>query len=465
MDRARKLGEGRIPWLLLKYSAPAIVGMLAQATYNIVDRIFIGQAVGPLGIAGATLSFPFFLVLMAFSMLIGLGAAALVSIRLGERRHDEAERVLGNAVVLLFAISVVLTVAGLWFLEPLLRLFGASQQSLPYARDYAQLIVGGSIFQSMGFGLNALIRGEGNPRVAMITLLIGALLNTILDPIFLFWFGWGMRGAAAATVISQAVSMIWVVSYFLRGKSLLRLRRENLKPSWSLSKSIIAIGSPMFSMQLAASAMNAILNNQLRVHGGDLAISVIGIVHAVALFIAMPIFGLNQGAQPLIGYNFGAKQYDRVRKTLQTAILYATALCLVGFLIVMTYPTQIIGLFHRGDEELVRLGTRALRICLVMFPIIGFQIVSANYFQAVGKPMQALLLGLSRQVLLLIPAILVLPCFWELDGVWAALPTADACSSILTGVWLYHELRHLNDRHQQTADGQPSDVLSGAEIL
>ena len=314
MDRSQRLGEGSIPSLLLKFSAPAIVGMMAQALYNVVDRVFVGQAVGPLGITGTTVSFPFFLVQMAFSMLIGFGAAALVSIRLGERKKEEAERVLGNAFVLLIAVSLLLTAVGLVALDPLLRLFGASAESAPYARDYLQVLVAGSLFQAIGFGLNALIRGEGNPRVAMYTMLIGALLNTILDPIFLFYFGWGMRGAAAATVISQAVSAVWVVCYFLRGSSLLQIRMGNLNLHWSVCASIVAVGSPMFAMQIAASVMNAILNNQLRVYGGDLAISAIGIIHAVALFIAMPIFGLNQGAQPIIGYNYGAERYDRVKK-------------------------------------------------------------------------------------------------------------------------------------------------------
>jgi putative MATE family efflux protein len=287
-------------------------------------------------------------------------------------------------------------------------------------------------------------------------MLIGALLNTVLDPIFLFYFGWGMRGAALATVVSQAVSAVWVLSYFLSGGSLLRLHTRNLKLRWSTCVSIVAIGSPMFAMQMAASVMNAILNNQLRTYGGDLAISVIGIIHAVALFVAMPIFGLNQGAQPIIGYNYGARKYDRVERTLQTAILFATSICVAGFLIVMIFPSQVIGLFNRDDDSLMQLGTHAIRICLVMFPIIGFQIVSSSYFQAVGKPKHALLLGLSRQVLLLIPAILILPRFFGLDGVWAAIPTADFCSSVLTGIWLVFELRHLRDRHVQTMQDEPA---------
>ncbi len=450
MDRAEKLGTGRISSLLLNFSMPAIVGMLAQALYNVVDRIFVGQAVGTLGITGTTLGFPFMLVIMAFSMLIGFGAAALISLRLGQKRKAEAEHVLGNAVVLLLCASLAITLLGYIFLDPLLKVVGASDVSQPYARDYLQIIVLGSIFQTMGFGLNAIIRGEGNPRVAMLTMLIGALLNTILDPLFLFGFGWGMQGAAAATVLSQAVSALWVLSYFLRGRGLLKFHVKSLRLQSSICRSIIIIGSPMFGMQLAASVMNAILNHQLRMNGGDLAISVMGIVHSVAFFIAMPVFGLNQGAQPIIGYNYGARQYDRVKRTLQLAVMWATMICVAGFVVVMMFPEQLIRLFNDEDADLLRLGTHAIRICLAMIPIIGFQMVSASYFQAVGKAKIALFLGLSRQVLLLIPAILIWPYFLGLNGVWIAIPTADLCSSMLTGTWLLFELRHLRDRHEES---------------
>ncbi len=450
MERAKILGEGKVSSLLLKFSTPAIVGMLAQALYNVVDRAFVGQAVGPLGIAGTTIAFPYMMVVMAFSMLVGFGAAALISIRLGEGKRQEAECVLGNAVMLLVLISIFISLVAWLLLDPMLRLLGAGPQSQPLAQDYLRIIVLGSSFQVIGFGLNAVIRGEGNPRVAMYTMLIGAAINATLDPIFLFGFGWGMQGAAAATVISQAISAIWVLGYFVSGRGLLKIYTRNLRLRWSLCVPIIAIGSPMFAMLTAGSVMNAILNNQLKIYGGDLAISVIGVIHAVAMFIAMPIFGVTQGAQPIIGYNYGAEQYDRVTKTLLLAVLWATAICVAGFVVVMGFPAQVISLFNRTDTELMSLGTHALRICLCMFPIVGFQIVSANYFQAVGKPKQALFLGLSRQFLLLIPAILILPRFLGLNGIWFAIPTADLCSSLLTGIWLLYELRHLRDRHDET---------------
>ncbi len=459
MDRSKRMGRGSIPRLLLTFSAPAIVGMMVQALYTVVDRIFVGQAVGTLGIAGIGVSFPFMLILLAFGMLIGYGGTALVSIRLGEQKKDEAERVLGNATVLLAGAAILLTAVGLALLTPLLRLFGASEQILPYARDYLQIIVLGCVFQVIGFGLNAMIRGEGNPRMAMITMLIGALLNMALDPIFLFGFGWGMRGAAAATVIAQAVSALWVLSYFRGGSSLLALHVRNLRLRWSICVPILAIGSPIFAMQIAGSALNAIMNHQLLIHGGDLAISVMCIIHAVVMFIAMPIFGLNQGAQPIIGYNYGALRFDRVKRTLQTAIVAASGTTCAGFLVVMFFPAQLVWLFNRDDPALVQLGIHAMRICLAMLPIVGFQIVSASYFQAVGKPKQAMFLSLSRQVLLLIPAILILPHFFGLDGVWAAIPTADLGSSILTGTWLAFELRHLRRRHAESNGAKPEPAV------
>ena len=460
MDRSQRLGTESVPALLLQFSVPAIVGMMAQALYNVIDRAFVGHALGPPGIAGITVCFPFMLMLLAFAMLIGFGAAALVSIYLGEGKRGAAEDVLGNAAVLLLIVSASLTGLGLAMLDPLLHTFGASSTILPYARDYLYIIVLGTVFQVGGFGLNAVIRGEGNPRTAMLTLLIGVVLNLILAPVFIFGLGWGMRGAGLATVISQAVSAVWVVAYFARGRSLLRLRWWNLGLQIPTARKILVIGSPPFAMQMAATVMNSLLNHQLRLHGGDIAISIMGVVYVVAMMVAMPIFGVNQGAQPIIGYNYGAGKYDRVRKALLTAILAATAIAAFGFLVAMLLPGQVMRLFNRSDEALVQLGSRAMRVSLMMMPLIGFQIVSASYFQAVGKPKQAMFLMLSRQLLLLIPAVLILPLFFRLNGVWAALPAADFGSSVMTGSCLLLEMRHLHRRQAETAEA--SGTVSAA---
>jgi len=455
-DRSKRLGEGSVPRLLLTFSLPAIVGMMAQALYFVVDRIYVGQALGPDAIAGLTVCFPFMLILMAFGMLVGLGATALVSIRLGEQNKEEAERVLGNAATLLVVTSLVVTALGLMLMHPLLRAFGASDAVLPYASDYLEIIILGSVFQTFSFGLNAVIRGEGNPRIAMLTMLIGVIFNVALARLFIFGFGLGMRGAGLATVASQAVSAVWVTAYFLGRHSLLRLRARNLRLRQKVCLAIMAIGSPPFVMQLAASVVSLVLNNQLGRYGGDQALSVMGILFSVIMMTNMPIYGINQGAQPIIGYNYGAQRFDRVKRTLQTAVLAATAISATGFLVSMLFPAEVVRLFNRKDADplqmaaLLDLGVHAMRISLAMLPIIGFQIVSASYFQAVGKPGQAMFLSLSRQFLLLIPAALILPRFFGLDGVWAAIPAADLGSSLLTGLWLFLELRHLGRRHAET---------------
>jgi putative MATE family efflux protein len=443
LDRSQRLREGNIIGLLASFSIPAIVGLLAQALYYVVDRIFIGWALQSEGIAGITVCFPFMLIIMAFAMLIGLGATALISIRLGEQKKDDAELVLGNAVVLLIAASVAVTAAGLLLLDRLLILFGASEAILPYAHDYMQIIAIGTIFQMLGYGLNAPIRGEGNPRIAMYTMLIGVVLNVILAPIFIFGLGWGMHGAALATVISQGVSAVWVVAYFLHGNSLLKIRWKNLRLKKAVCAQIMAIGSSPFAIQMSASVMQSILNRQLDQYGGDEAIAAWGIIWAVVMMFFMPMFGINQGAQPIMGYNYGAGQFDRVRKALKTAALAATAIAIVGFLIMMLAPIQVVRLFNPRDADLLELTVHAMRICVIMMPLVGFQVVSTGYFVAVGKPRESMLVSLSRQILFLIPAVLILPNFLGLNGVWASIPTADLSSALLTGVLLSMELRHL----------------------
>jgi len=460
-DRSRRLGEGNVPYLLFTFSAPAIVGMLAQSMYLLVDRVFVGRALGDVAIAATTVAFPCMLVLMAFGMLIGIGGAALVSIRLGQRNVAEAEQVLANATLLMLGVSLVLSLLGELFLNPLLTIFGASPTVLPYAHDYMQIIVAGTVFQIMSFGLNAIIRGEGNPRIAMITMLLSVLLNAIAAPILIFGLHWGMRGAAVATVLAQAVSTLWVLWYFFRGRSVLKLRAAKLRLQWPICAAILALGSPLFAMQLAASVTNSLLNNQLRIYGGDLAVSVMGIIYALVMVTLMPIFGINQGAQPIIGFNYGAQRFDRVKKTLQTAVLAASGISLLGYAVAMLFPGLVIALFTEHDPALNHLGRHAIRLSMMMLPIVGFQIVSASYFQAVGKPKHAMLLSLSRQVLLLIPAVLILPRFFGLDGVWLALPVSDCCSSLLTGIWLCLELRHLYRRHAETESDPPRLEISG----
>ncbi|MCX7884084.1 MAG: MATE family efflux transporter [Caloramator sp.] len=448
MDRSKQLGEEKIGKLLLKFSIPAIVGMLVNALYNIVDRIFVGQGVGSLAISGIAITFPITTVIMAFGMLVGIGGAALVSIRLGQKRYDAAEEIVGNALTLLIIISLLIMIFGLFFEKRILISFGAGDAVIKYAQDYITIILLGVTFQSVGFGMNNLIRADANPRTAMFTMLIGAITNTILDPVFIFVFHMGIKGAAIATIISQALSAIWVLSYFFSKKSMLKIHRKNLKLKKNVVLSIFSIGISPFSMQIAASIVTIILNKSLVEYGGDIAVAAMGIINSVSMLILMPIFGINQGSQPIIGYNYGAQKYDRVKLTLKLAILGATAICTLGFVMVQLFPVAIISIFNKTDKELIKIGSNGLRIFLSMFPIVGFQIVSANYFQAVGKPKHSMFLSLSRQVIILIPLLFILPRMFKLKGVWLAGPVSDFLSSLITAVFLLFEIRNLNQKHE-----------------
>ena len=447
MDKSRQLGEEKISKLLLKFSIPAIIGMIVNALYNVVDRIFIGNGVGSLGIAGITIVFPVMLIMMAFSMLIGIGANSLVSIRLGENKKEEAEVIFGNAISLLLISSILISVIGLIFMDPMLRILGASEQILPYARDYLQIILIGGVFQSLGMGMNNFIRSEGNPRIAMYTMLIGAIINTALDPLFIFVFDMGMQGAASATILAQFISAAWVFLYFLRGSSLLKITRNNLLLKTFAVKGIIIVGIAPFAMQLAASVQNLILNTSLATYGGDIAVSGMGIVNSIVTLMIMPLFGINQGVQPIIGYNYGAKKYKRVKEAYKLAVIFATAIVIIGWIVTRLFPEQLVFLFNRKDKELIKFSVFAIKRFLMFLPIIGFQIISSNYFQAVGKPKHSALLGLSRQVLILIPALLILPKFFGLNGVISAGPLADVISSVITGTFIMIEMKQLDNSH------------------
>jgi putative MATE family efflux protein len=459
-ERARRLAEEPVTPLLFRLSLPAMVGMMTQGAYYFVDRVFVGQALDADALAGITVAFPYMLVLLAASMLIGFGAAAQVSIKLGEKKTEEAERVLGNAAVLLAGVSVVLTVVGLLLLDPVLQRMGLSENVLRYAKQYLQIMILATGFQLLGYGLNSVIRSEGNTRTAMWTLLIGVLLNFVLAWLFLFKFGWGMRGAALATAISQGVSAVWVWAYFLGGHSMLRLHWRSLRLHGRTCGMILLIGSPMFAMQLFGALMFGFVNHQTKVYGGDAAIAVWGGIYALFMVANMPVYGINQGTQPIVGFNYGAKRFDRVKQALLTGIAFASTLTIAGFLVAMVVPGPVMGLFINAKnldrEQLIALGVHAMRLCFLMSPLVGFQVVSASYFQATGKPREATFLMLSRQVFLLIPLVWILPKFFQLDGVWMALPVSDFVSSLITGVCLFFELRRLDLHHQRTtAENNP----------
>lgn len=443
-DNSKLLRTESIGKLLFKFSVPAIIGMLVNALYNIVDGIFVGRYVGSLGLAGVSVSYPMMIVVLAFTMLIGFGATSLISIRLGENRKDDAEKILGNATTLLVIVPIILFIIVQIFLDKILMLFGASANVLPFAKSYMNIVSFGFLFQSIGFGMNNFIRSEGSPNIAMFTMLIGAILNTIFDAVFIIVLDMGIEGAALATVLAQLVSTIWVVAYFLSGKSLLKIKKENLKLKADTVRYIVTLGFAQFSLQIANSIVAIIANKTLLHYGGDISISAYRIINNTAMLFLMSIFGINQGAQPIIGYNYGAKQFDRVKKTLFLAIGSATVVVLFGFIVVRVFPEQIVMLFTKDDKELISMTVDGMKIFLLALPIIGFQVVSSSYFQAIGKPKQSILLGLSRQVILLIPATLILPTFYGLKGVWMAAPVSDFLSCVLSAFFLVRAIKGLN---------------------
>jgi len=443
MQNSLEMRDKKISVLLWKFSLPAIAGMLINALYNIIDRIFVGRGVGSLAIAATTVAFPIMLILMAVSILIGIGATALISIRLGEQRKEEAEKIAGNAAVMLIALPLIIAVIYLLFPEPILKAFGASEEVLPYARDFVHIIILGAAFGSISMGMNNFIRAEGNPRLAMFTQVAGALINGVLNYVFIFKLGLGIKGSALATVSGQFISSVWVLSYFWSGRSLVKIRFKNLKLQLPIITSIVSIGFAPFAMQIANSVQQSILNKTLLAYGGDLALSAVGIMMSIAALLFMPIVGLSQGAQPLIGFNYGARQYDRVKETVKIAVIAGVCIASAGFVAINIWPTQIVGLFSEGDTALTEMTAQAMRMFFALFPVVGFQIICANYFQAAGKPVQSAILSLSRQVLLFIPLLLILPKFWGINGVWRTAPIADGISVLVTAIFIFFEMKNL----------------------
>ena len=450
MNQTKELGTERIGKLLLKFSIPAITGMIVNALYNIVDRIYIGhiKGVGSAALSGLAITFPISVIIMAFGMLVGLGACSVISIRLGERNKEEADNILGNALILITIISLVIGLLGVLFLNKLLILFGASQNSLPYAKAYIQIILLGSVFQNVGFGINNIIRAEGNPKMAMLTMVFGALINIVLDPILIFGFNMGVQGAAIATVVSQAFNTLWVLKYFTfkNSGSILKIKKHNLKLNAHIVKDIFAIGMAPFSMQIASSLVAILYNKGLYTYGGDLAIAAMGILNSISMLIFMPIFGISQGIQPIIGYNYGAKLYPRVLKVLKLAITFGTVIAIIGFICVQLFSEKLIGVFVGNNPALINLGARGLRIDLIVLPILGFQILGASYFQATNEAKISMVLSILRQVIVLIPIILILPLFFKLDGLWYSQPCADIIATALTAFFLYRSINNLKYR-------------------
>ena len=457
-QREKQMLSMPIPRLVFSFSIPAIIGMLVNATYNVVDRYWIGKLNNVDAMSGIGLTMPMSTIILGFMLLIGIGTTASISIRLGEKRHEDAEKLLGNGLTLSLVAGLVLTLAGYLFLGPILTAFGASSKTMPYARDYASIILLGTTFNTIGFAMNHTIRGGGNPRRSASTQLLGAILNMILDPLFIFGLDMGVRGAAIATIISQTISAIWVMSYYAGKGSPVRLRFSRMVLQWQSARDILSIGASPFLLQIAASGIMVLANRALRDTGGDVAIGAMTVINSISILFFMPIFGINQGMQPILGYNFGARQYDRVRETLAYGVKLATGFVFLGFLIVQIFPAAIIRLFI-NDPELVQVGTFGLRVFLSMLPLLGFQIVATNYFQSVGKARLAILGSMLRQVIILLPLYLVLPRWFGLSGVWFASPIADFLSFVIAVILISREMRHL-PRTAAAASGQAEEICS-----
>ena len=446
MSQTRDLETMPISKLLIRFAVPAITGTMVTSLYNVVDRIFLGRYVGELGIAATTVSMPLMMLVMAVGMLIGFGTNSQISIKLGEKNQEEAEKLLGQGLYLFVVTSVIFTVASLYYMKPLLLLFGATENVLPYAQTYLSIVMLGMITHQISFGANSFIRGEGNPRVAMATMIIGGVINVVLDYLFIGVFGWGMAGAAWATVIGYSVSATWVLHYFISGRSMVKLRWRNFRMGWESTKGVLAMGSPHFIMNAIASIQMSLFNNQLARFGGDNAISVMGVIMSFSLIWQMPIVGVSQGLQPIVGYNYGARKFVRVKKALYMAILASTAICVVFFVMIQLFPEPLFTLFVSDKgSELISAGAPAVRRFLLMLPIVGFLIISGNYYQFTGRPRTSLILTVSRQIFVLIPALLILPEFLGLNGVWYVMPTSDVCAFILTGIFFLRERNRLKD--------------------
>ncbi len=452
LGEENELGREQIPKLLLKFSIPAIVGMLVSSLYNIIDRIYLGHipGVGNLAITGVGITMPISSIIAGFGMLVGIGAGTTISLKLGQGKKQEAEKILGNAFTLIIIISICITVLGLIFGKHILGMFGASHNTIGYAQDFMQIIFMGTIFNLIGFGLNQSIRASGSPLISMISMLIGAIANTILAPIFIFVLGLGVKGAATATVISQFLSAVWAVSYFLRKKSSLRVKAKNLKLEKTFVSQIFAIGISPFSMQVATSVVQVVANTSLKTYGGDLAIGAMTIVTSISTLILMPIFGLNQGMQPIVGYNFGAKKYARVKEALKYPQIAAITIAIVGTLLVELIPGPIVRFFN-SDPELLAIAKYGMRIYLFMMIPVAAQIIRSNYFSCIGKAKISMVLSLLRQVLLLIPSILILPRLTipvigtlGLTGIWLAGPVSDIISVMITFMVFNKEMKKLD---------------------
>lgn len=434
------LGTDSIRTLLMKYAGPAIIAMTASSLYNMVDSIFIGQGVGPLAISGLAITFPVMNLSAAFGAMVGVGASTLLSVKLGQKDYDTAQHILGNVITLNTIIGVIFGALMLIYINPILYFFGASNSTISYARDYMTIILLGNVITHMYLGLNAMLRSAGHPQKAMYATIGTVIINTILDPLFIYTFDMGIKGAAIATVLAQSIALCWQLRIFTNKNELIHLKAGTFKLKRKIVTNSLAIGMAPFLMNLCACFVVILINKGLQTHGGDLAIGAYGIANRITFFFVMIVMGLNQGMQPIAGYNYGARQFDRVNKVLRLTIYAATAVTTSAFL-AGEFAPEFLARAFTTDEELIRQAANGMRFLVAIFPIVGFQMVTVNFFQSIGKAKISIFLSLTRQLLFLIPLLLILPLFYDQQGVWMAMPLSDLLSSIIAGWMLYKQFK------------------------
>jgi putative MATE family efflux protein len=437
-NRAWMLGHEKIGKLLWKLSVPSIIGLMVQATYNMVDTIFVGRVVGVNAIGGLTVALPLQILVMALIQTIAVGTSSIISRSLGSEEHDKANRTLGNATFISVCLGILVTGLGLLFLENLISLFGGTEAILPYARDYLSIILIGGVFVSYASVMNEVARAEGNAKISMLTMIISAVANIILDAVFILGLDWGVKGAAFATVIAQAIAAVWLLLYFLRGKSLLKYEKKYLKPDTKITRETLAVGSSAFIRHGAGSITMIILTRSLVHYGGELAIAVFGVVNKVLIFVFQPMMGIMMGLQPIIGFNYGAHKIERVKSAVKSALIYNVGFSLFMTVIVLSMPQTVISIFS-GDVSLLGMGRGAIQIITFVLPLVAFQLISIGMFQSLGKSSEAFILAISRQVLFLIPIMLLLPMILGLNGLWYTFPITDIFSAALTILLFYRQ--------------------------
>ncbi len=434
------LGTLPISRLLRQYAFPAIVAMTASSLYNMVDSIFIGHGVGPLAISGLALTFPFMNLSAAFGAMVGVGASTMISVRLGQQDYEAARHTFGNAVSMTIILSIIFGIVALVFLDPILYFFGASDATLPYAREYMIIILLGNLISHGFFTINAILRSAGHPQTAMKATIMAVVINTVLDPLFIYGFGWGIQGAAVATILAQLFTLAWQIHILRNPREVIHFRRGIYRLNKKIIKETLAIGLSPFLMNSCACLVVILINRGLSLYGGDLAIGAYGIVNRITFIFIMIVMGLNQGMQPIAGYNYGAQKYARMLKVLRYTLIWGSLVTTGGFLIGELIPEWCVRAFTT-DPELTEIAVRGMRIVVMFFPLIGMQMVTTNFFQSIGKAHRSIFLSLTRQLLFLIPMLLILPRFYGVEGVWLAMPVSDALSCLVAGTMLVTQYR------------------------